>query len=742
METELTRLFDALTESTGSAPPDGPASFINRRRRGYNRLGIEDLFGQWRKSISRIDDPSALLAGWNARALASNPGEPRARKRHGDQDDRWLPYRTRSLPHASQRVGPWTGNHADVEKRELDLSVIMDSIPIPAILATSSGGAQRLNPPAIDYFGSNPGEPIDSNIASAIHPEDLPQVMAAQAKARKTGSTYDIQARHRRADGVYRWMNLVGMPLRDTQGRILCWMQLHFDVDDRKRPEETLHAVERDLSAIINMIPALAWSARTDGSAEFFNRHYLDYIGLTSDQAINWGWTVAVHPDDASALIASWKSIVSSERPGETEARLRRFDGKYRWFLFRLKPLRNESETIIKWCGINIDIDDRKRAEEKLRRSDAFLAEGQRTSLTGSFSWLLDSTELTFSDELYRIFEFDLGSPVTLDRIADRVHPDDIPLLFDKRADARSTGADHDYEMRLLLPNGSIKHVHVVSHSTRGHGDRGEYIGAIQDVTQRRTSEETFGVLRSELARMAKINSLGALTASIAHEVNQPLSGVITNASTCLRMLAADPPNIDGALETARRTIRDGHRAADVITRVRSLFSKKTAATERVNLNDAAKDVIVLSQSVLKSSRVALKTEFADDLPLVIGDRVQLQQVILNLLLNASEAMSGVDDRPRQIVIRTENDEDDRVRLTVRDTGAGFGPDDISKLFEAFYTTKGGGMGVGLSISQSIIERHHGLLRAMPNDGPGATFWFSIPRVTHDDKHDITRVIS
>jgi signal transduction histidine kinase len=229
------------------------------------------------------------------------------------------------------------------------------------------------------------------------------------------------------------------------------------------------------------------------------------------------------------------------------------------------------------------------------------------------------------------------------------------------------------------------------------------------------------------------------LTASIAHEVNQPLSGIITNAGTCLRMLAADPPNVEGARETARRTIRDGNRASDVITRLRALFSKRDVTTEPVDLNEATREVIALSSSELQRSRVILRAELADDLPPVTGDRVQFQQVILNLLRNASDAMSGVDDRPRKLVIRTERDEGDRVRLSVRDTGVGFEPQAVDRLFEAFYTTKSGGMGIGLSVSRSIIESHHGRLWAAPNDGPGATFSFSIPRVSKGvtDTHNL-----
>ena len=217
------------------------------------------------------------------------------------------------------------------------------------------------------------------------------------------------------------------------------------------------------------------------------------------------------------------------------------------------------------------------------------------------------------------------------------------------------------------------------------------------------------------------------LTASIAHEVNQPLAGIITNASTCLRMLAADPPDVAGARETARRTIRDGNRASDVIARVRALFSKKEPAIEAVDLNEVTREVMALSLSDLQRNRVVLQSELAEDLPAITGDRIQLQQVILNLLRNASDAMVDVHDRPRQLLVRTEREDGDRVRVSVRDAGVGVYPQNVDKLLDAFYTTKTDGMGIGLSISRSIIERHHGRLWAEANDGPGATFSFSIP---------------
>ena len=247
---------------------------------------------------------------------------------------------------------------------------------------------------------------------------------------------------------------------------------------------------------------------------------------------------------------------------------------------------------------------------------------------------------------------------------------------------------------------------------------------------ERRVSELALAKLRSELAHMGRVSSLGAMTASIAHEVNQPLSGILTNANTCVRMLRADPPNVEGALETARRTIRDSERASSVITRLRALFAKKEPVMEPVCLNEAAREVIALAASELDRNHAVLRVELADDLPPINGDRIQLQQVILNLLLNGSEAMSAIDGCPRHLVISTARDGVDRVQLAVQDVGVGFDSRVVDALFEPFYTTKPGGMGIGLSVSRSIIESHGGRLSATLNEGPGATFAFSIPTDT------------
>lgn len=484
---------------------------------------------------------------------------------------------------------------------------------------------------------------------------------------------------------------------------------------------------------LLQHIPVAAWTLKPDGTPDFVNQVWLEYAGQTLEfvRSHPEAWMTSVHPDDREMAERSfWEGVRSGQGFAMETRFLRARDGTYRWHLNRAVVLRDAEGKVIKFVGTSTDIDNRKRAEEKLLRSEAFLSEGQRLGQVGSFSWRPATDEITWSAEMYRIYELEIGAPVTLELIRSRVHPEDVTLIEKMKMvdQARESGHPFEWRYRLLMPDHSIKYLHAIAHATRDHDGQPEYVASVQDVTARTLAEEARDKAQSELANVARVMSLGALTASIAHEVNQPLSGIITNASACLRMLATDPPQVEGARETARRTIRDGNRMSDVITRLRALFGKKEPTIESVNLNEAVLEVIALSIVELQKNRVMLYPELADDLPLILGDRVQIQQVILNLLRNGSDAMSTVEDRPRRLLIRTERDEGDRVRLTVQDAGVGFDPQAADRLFDAFYTTKRDGMGIGLAVSRSIIERHHGRLWGTLNDGPGAAFSFSIPR--------------
>jgi C4-dicarboxylate-specific signal transduction histidine kinase len=366
-------------------------------------------------------------------------------------------------------------------------------------------------------------------------------------------------------------------------------------------------------------------------------------------------------------------------------------------------------------------------AEALMARYEGILVQAQRLGAIGSFAWLSASNEVVCSEHLYRIFAFERGLPVTYSLFLSRVHPDDLAELRFRLEQGRTEEGDVAHAFRLLMSDRSVKHVRMVARAARDPRGRWEFLGAVQDVTQQRHCEEALRDAKAELAYAARVMSLGALSASIAHEIKQPLSGIITNASTCLRMLAADPPDLVGARETAKRTLRDGNRASDIITRLRALFTKKTVSGEALDLNQIAQEALTLSSSDLQRRRVTVIAELSAGVPKIRGDRVQLHQVILNLLLNAADAMSSVDNRARQLRIGTELDSANSVVLSVQDTGTGIGTH-AARIFEPFYTTKSDGLGIGLAISHDIIVSHGGRLWATQNEGPGATFRFSIPR--------------
>ena len=658
--------------------------------------------------------------------------------------------------------------------RELNFQLIVDSIPAPVAVMTPTGEVEALNQPVLDYFGKSFEELTGWANSDSVHLDDLSHVNEVRQKALERGETYEVESRHRRADGVYRWFHVRGFPLKDTDGRILRWCVLLTDIDDRKRAEAQLAGEKRLLEMVASSCPladvltALCKFVE-DTSADCYCGVYLiDWSGSKfrigavpslpatfNDPVDGLPVSPQVGPCGVAALTKTqviatdlesdplWQASaikplalahgLRSQWSTPIYARDGRVLGTFAIFQRKsASPTQVQQDLIAQLTHIASIAIERALSETALKRSEAFLAEAQHLTRIGSFAWRVAKNEITWSDQLYRIFEFDPQVTVTLELIGTRVHPEDLTLLQDMIERASSAASDFQYEHRLLMPDHSVRYLHMIAHGTRNEDGELEYIGAVQDVTNRRLSEEALGKARSELAHVARVMSLGALTASIAHEVNQPLSGIITNASTCMRMLDAEPPNVDGARETAKRTIRDGRRAADVITRLRALFTNKDAALELVDLNEATREVIALSRTELERNRVITRINLADELPPVTGDRVQLQQVILNLLRNGSDAMSRVDDRPRELLFRTEVEEGDRVRLSVQDAGIGFEPQSLDRLFQTFYTTKDDGMGIGLSLSRSIIENHHGRLWATPNEGPGVTFSFSIPLAVED----------
>ena len=726
---------DSIPGMVHTMTATGGVEFVSRRVLEFLGKTLEEL-QDWHLLI-HPDDRLRVVDGWTHSVATGEPYDMEHRVLCADGTYRWLHSRGLPLRDIAGNIVRWYNLLTDIDERKRaeealrqsarQFRLLVETIPALVWRGTPEGELDYLNQRAVEYLGHTAESLANGRWIELVHPDHRDATLRRWLQSATTGSPYNDTYQLRRADGQYRWIQSVGEPFRDMDGRIAHWYGLVIDIEDHKRAEDALREGERESRLIVDTIPGLVATLTPAGEVDLVNHQIVEYCGQGLEAMRQWGTNGTVHAADLPRIAPMFAQSIAAGEPYDFEARIRRFDGVYRWFQVRGLPLRDSNGRLVRWYVLLSDIDERKHAEEALTRSEAFMIEGQHLARVGNFAWRLATDEITWSEQLYRIYELEIGQPVTLELIRTRVHPEDLTLLEKMIEHARNGGNDFEWQYRLLMPDHSIKYLHAVAHAIRDQHGHLEYIAAVQDVTARRLSDEALDKARSELAHVARAMSLGALTASIAHEVNQPLSGIITNASTCLRMLDADPPNVDGARETARRTIRDGNRASDVITRLRALFSRKDFTLEPLDLNEATREVIALSLSDLQRNRVVVQSDLADELPTVTGDRIQLQQVVLNLLRNASDAMMGVDDRPRQLLIRTQRDSPDRVRVTVRDAGVGLDRQSMDKLFDAFYTTKSGGMGIGLSVSRSIVERHHGRLWAEPNDGPGATFSFSIP---------------
>jgi PAS domain S-box-containing protein len=427
--------------------------------------------------------------------------------------------------------------------------------------------------------------------------------------------------------------------------------------------------------------------------------------------------------------VAQSKVAICLENIGQTHSweicKVRK-DGSSLWVRENAKAVRRVDNQLIVLIACE-DITERKQAENALRQSEMYLAEAQRLSHTGSFGWCAGSDEIIWSEETFRIFGFDKAPSIKRATVIQRIHPDDRARVLRITGRALSDWKDFEHGYRLLMPDGSVKHVHVRTHAVKDTSSGIDFVGAVSDVTARKEAEAELHEAQANLAHVTRVTALGELAASIAHEVNQPLAAVVTNAAACLRWLDREPANLKEARSVVQSIVKDGNRAGEVIQRVRALANKTTDQKTPLDINEVVNEVISLAQHELSSHRVALRLELAPALPLVLADRIQLQQVILNLVINAIEAMQPVKDRPRELVIRTRQDEAGQVLVTVSDCGVGVAAENADRLFDAFFTTKSSGMGMGLSICRSIVNAHGGRLSAFGNAGPGATFQFTLP---------------
>jgi two-component system, LuxR family, sensor kinase FixL len=485
---------------------------------------------------------------------------------------------------------------------------------------------------------------------------------------------------------------------------------------------QAIQALQDQQRLVIDTIPGLVWTALSDGSRDFLNQRWLEYTGLSLEEGLGRSWQAAFHPDDRAGCDTKWRAAVAAGTPFEHEVRLRRADGAYRWFLIRGVPLRDELGTIVKWYGTNTEIEDRKRAEEALREQASLL------DLTHDTVFVRDMHDvITYwnrgAEELYGWTRDEAVGKVT-HQLTQTIFPTPLAEI---NAELLRMGR---WEGELIHTKRDGTQVVVASRWSLQRDEQGRPSAILEtnnDITERQRAEDALRKAQTELAHVTRVMTVGELAASIAHEVNQPLTGVITNGNACLRWLGRTPPDLDEVQEAVRRMIRDGSRASEVMARIRALVRKAEPQKTQLAINDVIGEVISLAESEVRRHRVVLKTDLAADFPPVLADRIQLQQVLLNLMLNGMEAMRAVTNRSRELIIRSQAEETDAIRVAVQDAGVGIDLEDMDRIFTAFFTTKSEGLGMGLAISRSIIEAHGGRLWATPNAGPGATVQFTLP---------------
>ena len=610
-----------------------------------------------------------------------------------------------------------------------DLRLIFESIPAMVYTISADGGVELVNQRLLTFLGTT-AEALHEWIAF-IHPDDQARVLALWKSTIEAGDSFDVEHRLRRGDGVYRWFNSRGTPVRDAEGHVVRWYSLLTDVDERKRAEDALRQSERDLHQLVDSVPAMIAVANSEGTSEYLNKRAIDYLDTTPEEFSDRPMAT-VYPEDQELLRNEWVRCNALGQPMDLVHRVRRLDGVYRWVHVRGEPLRDDRGQIVRWYYVFTDIDDQRRAEEALRESEQHLrllvetipAFVGRTTAEGKLDYV-NRRVVDYIGHEPGLIGMRLDHPD--DRVA-HAHPDDRDARAHKWSHALKTGEPWEDTYRIRSAAGEYRWFYERSEPLLDRDGRVVcWYSVSVDVNDNREMEDALRSTRRKLSAAMQIATVAEMSASIAHEINQPLASVVTNAHACQTWLSHDPPNLERAQATLERIIRDGHSAAEVVRRIRALFKEAAPVKAPLDINQIVAEVLRVLSDELRDNSIVVETELAADLPRIAGDHVQIQQTLINLVHNAMEAMAGLTGRPKSLVLKSRR-QGEELLIQVRDHGVGI--KDPALVFEPFFTTKESGMGMGLSISRSIIEAHGGRIWATANEDAGTTFSVALPLVS------------
>ena len=746
-EAELRQLIDVIPQQVFVFDADWNPCFANQRELEYTGLTSQEMHS--REAVARTfhpDDRKKLETARDRATADGNPLEIEARVRGKDGEYRWFLIRDNPLRDEHGHILRWYGTRTDIEGRKRAEQALLRS-------ETYLAEAQRLTHTGSWAYSPATGETLywseemyrifglDSErvtslareSAQIVHPEDFHQMSETARAGFREKAEFSQDFRLMLRDGTVKHLHVIWHPVLDDAGNLVQYIGTAADVTERKRAEEALRRSEAYLAEAQRLTHTGSWAYQAGGGALYWSEENFKIWGFDPNQSAPDIELVRqrIHPEDRDKAMGYAQEEVRARRDFTQEFRIVLPDGTVRHIQAVGHPVIDAAGAGIEVVGTHVDVTERRRAEEALRRSEAYLAEAQRLTHTGSFASDGNTLGIHYwSEEDFRIWGFDPqeGTP-TREMVLERVHSGDRDRIIKVVRKAWHEKTDYDAEFRIVLPDGTVRQIHAIGHAVvSGSGEVVEIVGTHLDVTARKRAEEEREKLRrleDELAHINRVSMMGELAASLSHELKQPIAAAITNANTCLRWLMRDQPEIDEAREAVIRIVQDGNRAAEIIDRLRALY-KRGAPAERdlLDVNQVAREMLVLMRSEADRYSIPMRTDLAVELPRVTADRVQLQQVFLNLMLNGIEAMK---DTGGELTIASRRGDDGYLLISVGDTGVGLPPGKADQIFNAFFTTKSHGSGMGLAISRSIIESHGGRLWADANSGLGTTLYFTLP---------------
>jgi PAS domain S-box-containing protein len=760
-ERELSQLVDMVPSHVWRLTRDGEPTFFNKRMVDFLGLGVADMEKPGMSRLAAMieagvhPDDAAAFGNELRRSLATGESFAlRYRLRRSDGVYHWMSSRANPMRDQDGRIVQWFGLCHDIDdqmhaeealrRSERQLQQMIDALPVRIWSATPTGGPLYFNKRYQDHFRAMIsnfdalGEPrFEKLVQELTHPEDAPEVLRTLGNCFGTGDGSAMRFRWREKDGAYRWAECRVEPRREQDGTVAEWYGVSIDIDHEVRAQQALRDREREFSQLVNMVPIPIWRLAPDGEPTFFNKRLIDFLGLEVADYDQPGMTplaaaiaAVIHPDDATKMGETLNHCLVTGESFSLRYRLRRADGVYRWVEGRAEPMRDEGGRIVQWYGLANDIDDQLRAEEALRRSERSLQQVIDTVPVLIFLATPAGDPIYVNKRLtefhgFQQEEFDAPGETRMDRsVRMLVHPDDMPAVHQALKRSFSTGEPFAMRYRQRRYDGVYRWIEGRAEPLRNEdGDIVQWYGVNLDIDDEVRAQEALRQASDKLAQATQAASLAELSASIAHEVNQPLAAVVANSHACQRWLTAEPPNLERAQKTVERIIRDANAAADVVSRIRALFRRSAQTRSPVVLGSVIAEARDLMAEEAARRRARIEVDVESDLPPVSLDRIQIQQVLINLIRNGLEAMGSVADE-RVLRLRARRARD-MIQIKVSDSGRGI--EFSERIFEPFFTTKEDGMGMGLAICRSIVESHGGRLWAEKDEPHGATFIFTLP---------------